>query len=185
VALTLHSEDYKALAMSPFMLEFLVTNLEKESEEYLARWEVGWKSRINCRPPASWSTVSQESSSAPFPSEARVEGGVVQQTKKNERGCAQKSKQEHEDGDGGEASDGSWETQDEDGGVDADEDDEVDNRHDHSDATRAPADDNCAPAPTTQPSRSQKSFCSRDWEACEHRFFTHLQQQCQTRFCVL
>ncbi len=159
------------MSMTPFMVEFLVRNVEEESATYLDRWAVGWKSNhwkphdskaLTAAAAASSGALASASSnplSAPLSSFlphahesvgalAEMGGGAVE-----------------------EVSDGSWETDD--GDADSHHDDD-DDESEQSLPQRAPAPPAVAgtkrKAQHAQPSPSSAS-APQDWEACEHRYF--------------
>ena len=153
--------------MTPFMVEFLVRNVEEESGMYLDRWAVGWKS--NHWKPRDSKTLAAAASSAALtsassnPLAAPLSSSLLH-AHKSVGALAQMGGGAVE-----EVSDGSWETDD----VDADDDDDDDD--DESELSlpqRVPAPP--ATAATKRkalPAQSSPSSASdaQDWEACEHR----------------
>ena len=161
--------------MTPFMVEFLVRNVEEESGMYLDRWAVGWKS--NHWKPRDSKTLAAAASSAALtsassnPLAAPLSSSLLHAHEsvgawRREAGLAQM--------DGGAVegvSDGSWETDD---GDDDDNDDDDDDESELSLPQRVPAPPATAAAKRkalhAQSSPSSASD-AQDWEACEHRCF--------------
>lgn len=156
------------MAMTPFMVEFLVRNVEEESATYLDRWAVGWKSN-HWKPHDSKALTAAASASAKsFPS---ASSNPLSAPLSSSLLHARDSVGAFAEMGGGaveEASDGSWET----------EDSDADSRHDDDDESeqslpqRVPAP--AAVAGTKRKAlRAQSSPSSasapQDWEACEHR----------------
>ncbi len=162
MALSLHSEDFKALAMTPAMLQFLVTSVTQEAEEYLARWATGWKSK---KPPKQLSSLSSSSlsqdASSSLSEAVIVDRRIGQAALLMQEGHTLEQRVPVEQGDkcsGGETSDDSWKTDD-------------DAEDDGDDNNAVPAGEECAPI-ALQPSHAQSPL--QDWEACEHRCVAHL-----------
>lgn len=150
VALSMHSEEFKALALTPSMFEFLVESVQREAKEYMTRWAEGWKSRV----------ISKSSAATLPASGTGVQGGGEEADDVSDG-----SWQTDED-----ASDVSWKTdEDDDGNHDT-------NRHGGDDdgvsSRRSAAGDNSASADMVRSSRPRSAPCLQDWEACEQRSVT-------------
>jgi hypothetical protein len=172
IALSAHNESFKAMAMTPFMVEFLMRNVEEESVTYLDRWAVGWKSN-HLKPHDSKAFTAAASASAKaFPSASSnpllaPPSSSIPHAHGSVGALAQMGGAAVE-----EVSDGSWETDDSD--ADSQHDDDDDDESEQLLPQRVPA-----PAATAgakrkalhaQPSPSSAS-APQDWEACEHRCF--------------
>ena len=148
------------------MLEFLVSSVVKESDKYLKKWALGWKSdHLKPHYPktlatnTSAATSSASSLSFPFSSSLLQPDAL---------GCGlvQMSDEVADEG-----SDGSWETDDD----DADShhvivDDELEQRRQQHDLALEFAGTK-RNVHLARPPRSTAS-APQDWEACEHRCFT-------------
>ena len=156
------------MAMTPFMVEYLVRNVEEESGMYLDRWAVGWKS--NHWKPRDSKTLAAAASAAALtsassnPLAAPLSSSLLH-AHESVGALAQMCGAAVE-----EVSDGSWETDD----GDADDDDDDDDESEQSLPHRVPAPPATAAAKRkalhAQSSPSSASD-AQDWEACEHRCF--------------
>ena len=151
----MHSEDFKALALTPSMFEFLVASVQREATEYMARWAEGWKSR-----------VSSKTSAAALP----ASGTGLQGGGGGADDVSDGSWKTDED-----ASDGSWQTDEDDDGNHNDDDH---NGDDGGACSRNPAaGDDATSADMARSSRLRVAPCLQDWEACEQRSVTrHIPQ---------
>jgi hypothetical protein len=170
IALSAHNESFKAMAMTPFMVEFLVKNVEEESATYLDRWALGWKSNHGKPHDSKALTAAASASAKAFPSASSNPLSVpLSSSLLHARGSVG-ALAEMGGGAVEEASDGSWETDDSDADSPHDDDDESE----QSLPQRVPAP--AAVAGTKRKALHAQSSPSsasapQDWEACEHRCF--------------